>query len=257
MRRAILWLSALATALSLLSALAVAVSWLLDPAYRVQFGDSIWFVLGYVALQAYILRAFLGDTPAAPWMALARAAAGWAFIALFVSIGPLWMRVTPARYVYQLFDWGPEARIGLFALVFLGRGAFNSFAVFELTRDWWWGLRDTRPILGRLLTAAGVGVIVTFVWMFMQMVRLDAATFSREAYEVAELVLDGIDCDTLRARNGQTTTDLRQRGERRYHVTIHWRCTDVLIEVRDEDGKIGVARAARPECCPDRAARPS
>jgi hypothetical protein len=257
MRRAILWLSALATALALLSALAVSGSWFVDPAYRVHYGDSIAFVVGYAALQACILDAFVRDTPAAPWAALARAVAGWVFIALFVSIGPLWMRVTPARYVYQLFDWGPEARIGLFALVFLGRGAFNSFAALELTRPWWWPLRDSRPVLGRLLTALAVAVVVGFVWLFTQMVRLDHATFSRDAYEVAELVLDGIDCDTLRARSGETTTDLRQRGDRTYHVTIRWRCSDVLVEVRDEDGKMGVARGPRLECCPDRSVQAS
>ncbi len=257
MRRAILWLSALATALSLSSALAVAGSWALDPAYRVHYGDSILFVLGYAALQGYLLQAFLRDTPAAPWAALARAVAGLVFIALFVSIGPLWMRVTPARYVYQLFDWGPEARVGLFGLVFLGRGAFNSFAALELTRQWWWPLRDSRPLLGRLLTALAVALIVGLVWLFLQMVRLDATTFSRDAYEVAELVLDGIDCDTLRARSGQSTTDLRQRGDRTYHVTIRWRCADVLVEVRDEAGKIGVARGPRLECCPERRGQPS
>jgi hypothetical protein len=257
MRRAILWLSALATALSLLSALAVAGSWLLHPAYRGHYGDSILFVAGYAALQAYLLHAFVRDTPAAPWAALARAVAGGVFVALFVSIGPLWMRVTPARYVYQLFDWGPEARIGLFALVFLGRGAFNSFAALELTRPWWWPLRDTRPLLGRLLTALAVALIVGFVWLFTQMVRLDAVTFSPDAYDVARLVLDDIDCETLRERGGQTTTDLRQRGDRKYYVTIRWRCTDVQVEVRDEAGKIGVARGPRLECCPDRGGLPS
>src|SRR4029453_14243177 len=42
----------------------------------------------------------------------------------------------PGPLRLQLFDWGPEARIGLFALVFLGRGAFNTFSAFALTRDW-------------------------------------------------------------------------------------------------------------------------
>ena len=257
MRRAILWLSALATALSLLSALAVAGSWTFDPAYRLHFGDSIWLVLGYIILQAWILRAFVLDTPAAPWAAVARAIAGALFIVLFASIGPLWMRVTPGRYVYQLFDWGPETRIGLFTLVFLGRGAFNSFAALDLTRPWWWPLRDRRPLLGRLLTAMAAALLVGFCWLFVQMVRLDNATFSREAYDVAHLVLDGIGCDTLRARDGQTTTDLRQRGDRRYHVTIRWSCADVQVEVRDEDGKIGAAHGPLLECCAAPAPSPS
>src|SRR5262249_24965339 len=46
MRRAVLWLSALATAVTLLSALAVLVSWLVDPTYRLHYGDSLLFVLG-------------------------------------------------------------------------------------------------------------------------------------------------------------------------------------------------------------------
>jgi hypothetical protein len=250
MRRAVLWLNAFGTAVTLLSALAVLVSWGVDPAYRTYFGDSVAFVAGYVALQAWVLWSYVRDTAAVPWIAIGRALAGWVFIALFVSVGPLWMRVTPARYVYQLFDWGPEARIGLFALVFLGRGAFNTFSAFVLTRDWWWPIRTRRPLLGRLLTAVPVAVIVSFVWLFLQMVRLDATTFSPDAYEVAHLVLDGIDCPTLREREGRTTTDLRQRGDKRYHVTIRWRCTDVQIEVRGEDGRMGVVRGARLDCCP-------
>ena len=249
MRRAILALCAIATALTLASAFAVLVSCLLDPAYRVHYGDSFLFVVGYTALQAWILWSFLRDTPAVPWIAVARALAGWLFLALFVSIGQLWMRVSPARYVYQLFDWGPQARVGLYALVFLGRGAFDTLAAFALTRDWWGPLRVHRPLLGRLVTAIPVAAIVCFVWAFFEMVRIDSRTFSADAYEVAGLVLDGIDCATLREREGQTTTDLRQRGDRRYHVTIRWHCTGVQVEVRAEDGRLGVAQAPRLECC--------
>jgi hypothetical protein len=249
MRRAVLWLNAFGTAVTLFSAVAVLVSWGIDPAYRMHFGDSIAFVTGYVALQVWCLWSYVRDTSAVPWIAIGRALAGWVFIALFVSIGPLWMRVTPARYVYQLFDWGPETRIGLFALVFLGRGACNTFSAFVLTRDWWWPLRTRRPLLGRLVTAVPVAAIVTFVWLFLQMVRLDATTFSPDAYEVAQLVLESIDCPTLRQREGRTTTDLRQRGDKRYHVTIRWRCTDMQIEVRGEDGRRGVARGPRLDCC--------
>jgi hypothetical protein len=257
MRRAILWLNALATAVTLLSALAVLGSWLLDPAYRIYFGDSPIFVAGYAALQAWFLWSYARDTPNVPLVAVLRAVAGWIFIALFVSVGPLWMRITPGRYVYQLFDWGPEARIGLFALVFLGRGAFNTFSAVVLTRERWWPLRERYPIFGRVLTAVPVAIIATFVWAFMQMVRLDATAFSPDAYDVARIVLDGIDCPTLREREGQTTTDLRQRGDRRYHVTIRWRCRDVQIEVRAEDGRMGVARGPRLECCPEPGPSPS
>lgn len=257
MRRTMLVLSALATAVTLLSSFAVLASWLLDPAYRVHFGDSLLFVLGYTALQGWILWSLVRDTPAVPWIALARAVAGWLFLALFVSIGPMWMRVSPARYVYQLFDWGPQARVGLFALAFLGRGAFDTLAAFVLTQQWWGPMRVRRPLLGRLVTAVPVAAIVCCIWVFFEMVRLDKQTFSPDAYDVASVVLDGIDCATLREREGQTTSDLRQRGDRRYHVTIRWRCGDVEVEVRAEDGRRGVARGTRLDCCPEQAPQPS
>ena len=257
MRRTMLILSAFATALTLLSSLAVLASWLLDPAYRLHSGDSLPFVLAYTVLQAWILWSFVRDTRAVPWVALARALAAWLFLALFVSIGPTWMRVSPARYVYQLFDWGPQARVGLFALVFLGRGAFDTLAAFVLTRSWWGPLRARRPLLGRLVTAVPVAAIVGCIWVFFEMVRIDKQTFSPDAYDVASLVLDGIDCPTLREREGRTTTDLRQRGDRRYHVTIRWRCADVEVEVRAEDGRRGVARRPRLDCCPEQAPLPS
>jgi hypothetical protein len=106
-----------------------------------------------------------------------------------------------------------------------------------------------RQLLGRLVTAIPVAAIVCFVWVFFEMVRIDKQTFSPDAYDVAGVVLEGIDCPTLRDREGQTTSDLRQRGDRRYHVTIRWRCADVQVEVRAEDGRLGVARGPRLECC--------
>ena len=72
MRRTMLALSALATALALLSSAAVLSSWLLDPAYRLHFGDSLLFVLGYTTLQGWILWSLVRDTPAVPWIAAAR-----------------------------------------------------------------------------------------------------------------------------------------------------------------------------------------
>ena len=74
---------------------------------------------------------------------------------------------------------------------------------------------------------------------------------------MARLVLDGIDCPTLRQHEGGTTEDVRQRGDRRYHVQVHWRCTDVIVAVQAEDGRIGVARAPRLECCEKAPAHPS
>src|SRR5262245_44082181 len=195
MRRALLVLNALGTAVTLLSALAVLGSLLLVPAYRLERQDSLLFVLGYVAVQAWFLWAFVRDTPAVPWIAVAKALAGLFLVATFKTIGPDWIHVTPARYVYQLFDWserldwGPNSRLGLYAFVFLGRGLFNTFSAFELTRPSWWSLRETRPLLGRLLTAIPLAAMVTCVWLFFEWRRLDVETFSAEASEVARLVL--------------------------------------------------------------------
>src|SRR5262245_12517658 len=263
MRRALLVLNALGTAVTLLSALAVLGSLLLVPAYRLEHQDSLLFVTGYVAVQAWFLWAFVRDTPAVPWIAVAKALAGLFLVATFKTVGPDWIHVTPARYVYQLFDWserldwGPNSRLGLYAFVFLGRGLFNTFSAFELTRPSWWSLRETHPLLGRLLTAIPLAAMVTCVWLFFEWRRLDAETFSAEASEVARLVLDSIDCPALRQHEGGTTDDVRQRGERRYTVRIHWRCTDVLVAVQAEDGRIGVARAPRLECCQAEAPHPS
>ena len=263
MRRALLILNAAGSAVTLLSALAVLWSLVLVPGYRLDHHDSLLLVLGYAALQAWFLLAFARDTPAVPWIAIAKALAGLLLVVTFKVVGPDWIHVSPARYVYQLFDWsdridwGPNARLGLYAFVFLGRGAFNTFSAFELTRPLWWSLRETRPLLGRLITAVPVAVMVTCVWLFLEWRRLDLATFSPDASEVARLVLERIDCPTLRQHEGGTTDDVRQRGERRYHVQIHWRCADVIVAVQAEDGRIGVARAPRLDCCQAEARNPS
>ena len=63
------------------------------------------------------------------------------------------------------------------------------------------------------------------------------------------LVAGGIACDELRAKAGTTTTDVRERGDRRYDVMIGWDCTDLRVIVRAPDGRIGTSRTPRPECC--------
>src|SRR5262249_59383558 len=174
---------------------------------------------GAAALAGWFVGASGGAAAAVPWIAVAKAVAGLLLVATFKVIGPDWIQVTPARYVYQLFDWsdrldwGPNARLGLYAFVFLGRGAFNTFSAFELTRPLWWSLRETRPLLGRLITAVPVAVMVTCVWLFLEWRRLDLATFSPDASEVARLVLERIDCPTLRQHEGGTTDDVRQRRD--------------------------------------------
>lgn len=251
MRRAIRWLNALGLATTLASALAVLGSWLVDPAYRQHYGDQPLFVLAYVALHVWYLRAYLLDAPSLPAIALVRALTGLFFLLTFTTIGPTWMVVTPARYVYLLFEWGPAFKIGMFAFVFLGRGAFNVFSAFILTETWWRPLRDRQPFVGRLVTGVPVVLIVGCLWTFFELTRLDAQTFSLEAHAVAREVLATVDCETLRTRTGTTTTDVRQRGERRYDVEVRWDCRDVQVVVKDPDGKLGTDRGPRLDCCPE------
>ena len=78
---------------------------------------------------------------------------------------------------------------------------------------------------------------------------MNAEEFSTEAHDVASIVAKEIQCDEIRAKAGTTTTDVRQRGDRRYDVMIRWDCADLRIIVRDPDGKAGTARTPRPECC--------
>src|SRR5690242_19337635 len=120
---------------TLLSALAAGVSDAVDPAYRAHYGDALWFVVAYAAFYAAVAWAFVRRSAAAPWLAVAKTAgaylflvacvvAPWAqapedgltkglgaylFLALFTNAIRAWMALTPGRYVYQLFDWGPEA----------------------------------------------------------------------------------------------------------------------------------------------------
>lgn len=240
---------------TLASALAVLASDLFVPGYRAHYRDAVWFVVLYVAVQLTMLAGFARDGAAVPWLAVAKTAAAYLFLANFVSLWPAWCTWTPARYVYQLFDWGDHTRIGLFALVFLGRGAFNSVNAFALTRAWWVPLRHRRPLVGRLVTAAPVAATALCVWAFLALVREEAAAFSPEAQEVARRVLADLDCAAVRANQGKATTDLRQGGERRYHVRIAYDCTLTRVVVQTEDGRIGTAAAPRLDCCGDGAPR--
>jgi hypothetical protein len=134
--------------------------------------------------------------------------------------------------------------------VFLGRGAGNTLVAFALTSTWWRPLRTTQPLVGRLVTAVPIGLTVLAVWAFLQLVRLDAQTYSVEAFDVARLVADGLDCDAVRTRSGQTNTDLRQRGDRTYDIQIAYGCPQTRVVVVDQDGRRGTADVQRPECCP-------
>lgn len=254
MSRTLRLLNLLAAALCLASALAVLGSNLVDPAYRAHYRDALWLVVAYVAFYGVVLWAFAapGRLGLAQALGVAKALGAYLFLAAFPVVGQTWMARTPGRYVYQLFDWGPEARIVTMAFVILGRGAWNTVNAFVLTRDYWVPLRQSRPLLGRLVTMVPVALTVTFVWMFLSLARMNAEEFSLEAHEVARTVLAGVDCEQIRAGQGTTTSDRRQRGDRRYDVSIAWDCRDVRVLVRDPDGKLGTARDARPECCATR-----
>jgi hypothetical protein len=244
-----LWvLNLLAAAVTLASGTVVLVSNLFDPTYP--YRDALWFVLLYDAFYVLVLRAFWKGGDGAGRLALVKAAGAGLFIVLFPVFGVRWMAWTPGRYVYQLFDWGPEAKIGLFAFVLLGRGAWNVVNVFALYRDWWLALRARRPLFGRVLTAIPVGLTLFFVWAFLSLVRMNAETFSHEAQEIARLVDDGITCDDVLAKRGTRTEDLRRRGERAYRVTIDWSCEAVRILVVDPDGRAGTVVRPHRECCP-------
>ena len=244
-------LNAFAAAVCLASALAVLVSNLADPAYRAHYRDAIWFVVGYAAFYAWVLYTFAWSTrvPVAQALGVLKALGTYAFLAVFPAVGRSWMVWTPGRYVYQLFDWGTEAGIVLMAYVFLARGAWNTVNAFVLTRDIWFPLRQSRPLFGRLVTYIPVAITVLCVWAFLRLARMNAEEFSTEAHEIATIVENDIQCDEIRAKTGTTTTDVRQRGDRRYDVMIRWDCTDLRIVVRDQDGKAGTVRTPRPECC--------
>jgi hypothetical protein len=135
------------------------------------------------------------------------------------------------------------------ALVFLGRGAFNTLNAMYFTAPWWRRLRVRRPLLGRTVTAAPMAATVFFVWTFLALQREEARTFSSEAQDVARLVYESLNCDAVRAHAGTTTTDLRQRGERRYEVRIAYGCALTRVLVRAEDGRIGKVAGPQLQCC--------
>jgi hypothetical protein len=233
---------------TLASALAVLWSDLFVPGYRVHYRDALWFVTLYAVIQVVMLVEFARDGRWVPWLAAAKMVAAYLFLANFTVLWPYWRTWTPARYVYQLFDWG-GVKIGLFALVFLGRGAFNTVNAMYFTQGWWGPLRRSRPLLGRLVTAVFVAGTAFTVWAFLQLVREEARTFSPEAQEVAQFVLQTLDCEAIRTKGGETTTDLRQSGERRFQVQITYGCELTRVVVRAEDGRLGTAAGPREECC--------
>jgi len=250
-RRFLRYANAAAVALALLSSFAVLGSTLLEPGYAERHADPTWFIVGYAVVHGYMLWAFVRDTPVLPWVALARAVSGVGFLLTFALTAPLglaWTVATPGRYVYQLFDT-EGTKLPLFAMLLLGRGAWNTFSAFYFTQPWWGPLRHTRPLLGRLITAVPIAAIVFCTWGFLELVRMEARTYSQEAHDVAAMVLGDLDCPGIQSHDGQTTTDIRQRGDRRYNVEIKYGCAYTRVRVQDPDGKLGVASGSRMECC--------
>jgi hypothetical protein len=238
--------------LPLASGLAVLVSALTDPGYRAHYGDPLWLVALYVAFYAWTVVLFARGRGPLARLAVAKTLGAYAFILTFGLVGDLWMSRTPGRYVYELFDWGAERKAILMAYVMLGRGVWNTLNAMYFTAPWWGPLRKRRPLLGRAVTAAFVGVALLFVWTFQRLVQMDADTFSAEAHEVAQTIHDTLDCETIRAAEGTTTRDLRERADRRYVVEIRYACRDTQVIVKDPDGRLGQYRAARVECCGQR-----
>ena len=249
LRRAFRTLNVLLGAVMLASALAVLASHFFEAGYAEVHRDAVWFVVPYAAFAALCIVVFARDHWLAPWLAIAKALGAYFFLVTFVRIGPLWMVWTPGRYVYQLFDWGEASKAGLFAFAFLGRGAWNTINATYFTAPWWGALRVRAPLVGRLVTAIPTALVVFCAWAFLQLVTFEAQTFSAEAYQVAQLVLDNLDCDMVRTRGGTETTDLRQLADRKYEVRISYDCRYTRVIVRGEDGRRGTAGAPRAECC--------
>src|SRR3989442_7241036 len=153
MRRALCWFNVAIGLVTLASGLAVLGSDLFVLGYRELHRDALWFVVAYCAVQALMVVEFARDGRLLPWLAVAKALAAFLFFASFFTSGLYWMAWTPCRYVYQLFAWGEETKVGLFALAFLGRGTFNTLNAFYFTRPWWGPLRVRRPLIGRAVTA--------------------------------------------------------------------------------------------------------
>jgi len=249
-RTALRLIQAFVSLVTLASALAVLWSDLTVPGYREHYRDAVWFVTLYAAMQLGLLVGFFRDGPHVKWLALAKAVAAWLFLVNFLALWPYWKVWTPARYVYVLFEqWGGGSQVGLMALVLLGRGAFNTLAAFYFTREWWMPLRERMPLLGRIVTILPVAATGGCIWFFMMLVSEELRTFSPEAHAVAREVVLTAPCEQVRAREGTTTEDVRQRGDRRYEVRVSWSCALTRATVRVPDGRIGTFAAPRAECC--------
>jgi hypothetical protein len=242
-------LNVVATTVTLASGVAVLAQDLLVPGYRAYHRDWVSFVAAYSAFQALLLQQLLRNGPWLPWLVAARAAVAYVFLLNLTSLWPQWRYWTPGRYVYQLVDVQGVFNLGLYTLIFLGRGAFNTWSLMGFTDHWWRPLRRSHPFAGRLVTAGFVAGLVFPIWTFLVVITEEAKLYSPEAEAVAREVLGGLTCEAVQAKAGQQTTDLRRRGETTYHVQIAWDCAVTRVVVRMEDGRVGSYAGSPGDCC--------
>jgi hypothetical protein len=238
-----------ATVLTLASGLGVLVQDLLIDGYREYHRDWVAFVAVYCGVQAYTLEQLVRRGWALPWLIAARAAVAYVFLLNLTSLWPQWRYWTPGRYVYDLVDLPGILNLGLYAVIFLGRGAANTWSLIGATREWWQPLRKSHPFAGRLVTAGFVAGLIFPIWAFLLVITQEAKIYSPEAEAVAREVLAGIPCETVQVKAGQQTTDLRRRGDTNYHVQIAYDCDVVRVVVRMEDGRVGSYDASPGDCC--------
>jgi hypothetical protein len=249
-------LNIVATLLTLASGVGVLAQDLLVDGYREHHRDWVAFVAAYCGAQAYTLEQLFRNGRALPWLIAARAAVAYFFLLNLTSLWPQWRYWTPGRYVYELVDLPGILNAGLLTLIFLGRGAGNTWSLIGSTQDWWRPLRKSHPFAGRLVTAAFAAGVVFPVWTYLLVLTQEANVYSPEAEAVAREVLAGIPCAAVQEKAGQQTTDLRRRGETSYHVQIAYDCELVRVVVRMEDGRVGSYYASPGDCCA-RAAAPA
>ena len=248
-------LNIVATLFTLGSGLGVLAQDLLVDGYREYHRDWVAFVAVYCGVQAYTLEQIIRRGWALPWLIAARAVVAYGFLLNLTTLWPQWRYWTPGRYVYELFDLQGILNLGLFALIFLGRGAGNTWSLIGTTQEWWRPLRKSHPFAGRLVTAGFVAGLIFPIWAFLLVITQEAKVYSPEAEAVAREVLSGIQCATVQEKAGQQTTDLRRRGETSYHVQIAYGCDVVRVVVRMEDGRVGSYTASPGDCCARRAAQ--
>ena len=249
MHRTLRALNVVATGVTLASGLGVLTQDLLVDGYRAYHRDWVTFVTVYCGVQAFTLDQLRRNGPALPWLIAARAGVAYFFLLNLTSLWPQWRYWTPGRYVYELVDVPGTFNLGLYSLIFLGRGAFNTWSLMGATDFWWRPLRRSHPFAGRLVTAGFVAGFVFPVWTFLGVITNEAKVYSPEAEAVAREVLHGIPCATVQEKAGQQTTDLRRRGDTNYHVQIGYDCDVVRVVVRMEDGKVGSYSASPGDCC--------